>query len=313
MNIRTLLAAALLTMPMVAQPQTPAPQAPPKKPAAAAPKPAPKPAPAKPAPKAAPAAAPAAVAAPAPAAAPPPPTGPIGPVALVTGRVTATSAGQSRALGAGDPLMEGQTITVGPNSYASLKFNDGGRVLLRPDTEFVVEAFRSAALPAPAPAAATPTTAPSAASAAPTAVAGNAFFRLVRGGFRAVTGLIGKADRADYKVTTPAATIGIRGTDFEVVTCSDDCPSQASAAAGGTELAATTLEGLELAQAGGGSGGGIVVATHDGAIVLRTARGETVVNVGQVALALASGQTVMLPKVPDLMLQNPVPAPGDCE
>jgi len=307
MNARTLLAAAIVaSLSSLALAQAPAPQPQqPRKPAAAAPAPA-----AKAAPKPAPAPAPAAT--PAPAAAPPPPTGPIGTVALVTGRVTATSAAAVRSLGAGDPLFEGQAITVGPNSYASLKFNDGGRVLLRPNTEFVVESFRSAAAlapaPAPAAAAALPATAP------PPAVSGNAFFRLVRGGFRAVTGLIGKADRADYRVSTPAATIGIRGTDFEVVTCTDDCPAQASAAAGGTELAAATLEGLELAQAGGGGGsGGIVVATHEGTIVLRTSRGETVVDVGQVALALASGQTLMLPRIPDLILQNPVPAPAACE
>lgn len=240
----------------------------------------------------------------------PPPAGPIGTVALVTGSVTAGTGGEARALGAGDPLLEGQTIVVGPHSYASLKFNDGGRVLLRPNTEFVVESFRSAAAlaPTPVPAAAAPSPV-----TAPPAVNGNAFFRLVRGGFRAVTGLIGKADRADYRVSTPAATIGIRGTDFEVVTCTDDCPAQASAAAGGTELAAATLAGLELAQAGGSGSGGIVVATHEGTIVLRTSRGETVVDVGQVALALANGQTLMLPRFPDLMLRNPVPAPAACE
>ena len=301
MNAKAILVAALVALlPALGHAQSPAPQPAPKKPVAAKPAPAPKPAP-----PAAPAAAP--VAAPAPL---PPPAGPIGSVALVTGSVTAGTGGQARALGAGDPLLEGQAIVVGPNSYASLKFNDGGRVLLRPNTEFVVESFRAAAaLPtAPAPAAAAPATAP------PPAVSGNAFFRLVRGGFRAVTGLIGKADRADYRVSTPAATIGIRGTDFEVVTCTDDCPSQASAAAGGTELAAATLEGLELAQAGGSGGmGGIVVATHEGAIVLRTSRGETVVNVGQVALALGTGQTLMLPRVPDLMLQHPTPAPATCE
>lgn len=311
MNAKTILAAALLgALPLLAGAQT---APPPKKPATTAPQPAAAPKPASApavAPAPAPATAPAAVAAPTP---PPPPAaaGPIGTVALVTGRVTATAGGQTRTLAAGDPLLAGQTIVVGPNSYASLKFSDGGRVLLRPDTEFAVESFRYAG-PAPAPAASA-AAAPTVAPPAPVAGAGNAFFRLVRGGFRAVTGLIGKADRAEYKVTTPAATIGIRGTDFEVQTCSDDCPSQAKAAAGYAEVAATSLDGLELAQAGGAGGGGVVVATHEGSIVLRTARGETVVDVGQVALALASGQTFMLPAVPDLLLQHPTPPPATCE
>lgn len=237
---------------------------------------------------------------------------PIGEVALVTGVASVQAGGQARNLGAGDALYEGQVITVGPNSYANLKFNDGGRVLLRPNTEFSVESFRYTPPPAPTAGTAAPSPGSAAAPAAQPAGA-NAFFRLVRGGFRAVTGLIGKGDRAAYRVTTPAATIGIRGTDYEVQTCADDCPTQASVAAGYMEVAATSLAGLELAQAGASTGGGIIVATNEGSIVLRTSRGETVVDVGQVALALANGQTFMLPAVPDALLLNATPAPADCE
>src|SRR5690606_19192386 len=52
---------------------------------------------------------------------------------------------------------------------------------------------------------------------------GNALFRLLKGGFRAVTGLIGKENRDNYRVRTPVATIGIRGTDFEARFCQGDC------------------------------------------------------------------------------------------
>jgi len=38
---------------------------------------------------------------------------------------------------------------------------------------------------------------------------------LLKGGFRSVTGLIGQLNRAGYRITTPSATIGIRGTDHE--------------------------------------------------------------------------------------------------
>ena len=225
-------------------------------------------------------------------------------LALVTGSVTATSAAGTASLSAGDAVYEGQTLVVGPNSYASLKFADGGRVLLRPNTEFAVESFRYAGA-APDPAAPAPKAAPGA--------QGTAFFRLVRGGFRAITGLIGKGDRQTYRVTTPAATIGIRGTDYEVQTCAEDCPQQAQAVAGGTEVATTSLAGLELAQAGGSAGGGIIVATHAGSIALRTSRGEFVVDMGEVALALANGQTFMLPVIPDAMLLNATPSPEACE
>ena len=43
------------------------------------------------------------------------------------------------------------------------------------------------------------------------------------------------------------------------------------------------------------------------------AQGETVVDAGKVALSLSSGQTVMLPKVPDQLLINSTPSPKDCE
>lgn len=224
-------------------------------------------------------------------------------VALVTGSVTANGA----PLSAGDAVYERQVIVVGPNSYANLRFADGGRILLRPNSEFAVETYRYAGA---APAA----DAGGAVAPAPAPAAGTAFFRLVRGGFRAISGLIGKADRQQYRVTTPAATIGIRGTDYEVQICTHDCPAATGTAdAGATQVATNDLSGLQLAQASGPAGGGVVVATNDGSISLRTSRGEFVVDVGQVALALANGQTFMLPAVPDVLLVHPTPSPEACE
>lgn len=228
---------------------------------------------------------------------------------FITGVVTIGQGEGARALAAGDPVYEQQTLYVGPNSYANLKFEDGGRVLLRPDSEFAIESYRYVPAPAPAAAAAPAKAAPVPAEGA----RGTAFFRLVRGGFRAISGLIGKADRQAYRVTTPAATIGIRGTDYEVQLCGDDCPAQAQASAGaGTEVAARELAGLELAQAGDAGRGGVVVATHEGSISLHTSRGEFVVDAGKVALAMWNGQTFMLPVVPDLMLRSPMPSPEAC-
>ena len=49
--------------------------------------------------------------------------------------------------------------------------------------------------------------------------ASHAFFSLLKGGFRTVSGLIGKINHEDYSVATPVATIGIRGTDYLTVLC----------------------------------------------------------------------------------------------
>jgi hypothetical protein len=243
---------------------------------------------------------------PAPAATPAPATEPVGTVALVTGSVTVATGAQPRSLSAGDPIFAGQTITVAHNSYANLKFADGGRVLLRPNSEFAVESFRYKPAAAPiAPAAGAP--------AAPASAEGTAFFRLVRGGFRAISGLIGKVDRQSYKVTTPVATIGIRGTDYEVQLCTDDCPTQAKADASGTLVASSDLSGLQLAQAGT-SATAVILATHEGSIEARTSTGATFrVDAGQVGVMLANGQTFMLPAVPDAMLRDPAADPEACE
>lgn len=40
------------------------------------------------------------------------------------------------------------------------------------------------------------------------------FFSLIKGSFRTISGLIGKGKRSAYQVTTPTATIGIRGTEY---------------------------------------------------------------------------------------------------
>jgi hypothetical protein len=51
----------------------------------------------------------------------------------------------------------------------------------------------------------------------------SAFLTLLRGGLRTITGLIGKANPAAYRVSTPTATIGIRGTHYLARVCNGDC------------------------------------------------------------------------------------------
>lgn len=46
--------------------------------------------------------------------------------------------------------------------------------------------------------------------------AGKFVMSLIEGGFRTITGAIGKKDPTAYEVRTPVATIGVRGTDYAV-------------------------------------------------------------------------------------------------
>lgn len=114
-------------------------------------------------------------------------------VQFVTGQVTAVNqSGQARALGKGAEIEAGDTINT-TNGRLQLRFSDGGIISLQPNTQFKVEDYNFT-------------------GKADGSERG--FFRLVEGGLRAITGAIGHTNRASYKMNTPVATIGIRGTEF---------------------------------------------------------------------------------------------------
>ena len=114
-------------------------------------------------------------------------------------------------------MYEGEVIITSNASYVNIEFTDGGRVLLRPESRFQIDRYQfSGTASQPGAAAAQP-------GAAQAPRQESAFFRLLKGGFRAVSGLIGHTRHEDYSVQTPVATIGIRGTDYEVRLCQGDC------------------------------------------------------------------------------------------
>lgn len=141
-----------------------------------------------------------------------------GTATLVTGHVSVASpSGEIRDLVKGSPVYEGEVIITSNASFVNIEFTDGGRVLLRPESRFQIDRYQfSGAAPQTGPAAARP-------GVAQAARQESAFFRLLKGGFRAVSGLIGHTRHEDYSVQTPVATIGIRGTDYEVRLCQGDC------------------------------------------------------------------------------------------
>jgi len=107
-------------------------------------------------------------------------------------------------------LLSGDTIITGVNGRVQLMMNDESVFDLKPNTEFLIEEFRYST---------------------PVVLNTNlnddkSFYRLMRGGFRTISGLIGKRNKKNYRVTTPVATIGIRGTQFTADLCLDNCPNQ---------------------------------------------------------------------------------------
>jgi hypothetical protein len=102
----------------------------------------------------------------------------------------------------GTEVRSGDTLQLGTQSNAQLLLTDDSVIALRQETLFKVSDY---------------------AFQAKDPDAGHAAFNLLKGGLRTVTGLIGKRKRDNYSVQTPVATIGIRGTHYNLVHCDSNC------------------------------------------------------------------------------------------
>ena len=136
--------------------------------------------------------------------------GAAGKAVFVAGSVAAEGP-KPRAIVAGTEVDLGDTIVTAAKSRAQLAMNDGQRYALRAGTRFRIDAFSL------------PPAVRNGAQATAVAADGQSFFTLQKGGFRAVSGAIGKNDSAAYEVRTPVGTLGIRGTTWAAVFCRDDC------------------------------------------------------------------------------------------
>lgn len=125
-------------------------------------------------------------------------------VELAAGRFIAVSGdvrvlgsdGASRGAERNGEFRQGESIVTGPNSLAQLRMTDGGAVSVRSDSQLKLDNY----------------------SYAGADDRNSSFFvSIVKGGFRTITGLIARSNRNNYRVSTSSATIGVRGTHFEVV------------------------------------------------------------------------------------------------
>jgi hypothetical protein len=117
-----------------------------------------------------------------------------GRVDFAIGEVTATGPdGKARALAKGAEVNPGDTIVTGASGRAHIRFSDGAYSSLQPQTTFRIDEYKY-----PGQADGTE----------------KGFFSLAKGALRTITGVIGRVNRNSYKVSTPTATIGIRGTEY---------------------------------------------------------------------------------------------------
>ncbi|OHC71615.1 MAG: hypothetical protein A2045_17045 [Rhodocyclales bacterium GWA2_65_20] len=159
--------------------------------------------------------------------------------------------GTTKLLSVKSAIQEGDLLTTEAETYARVKFADGGEVVLRPGSQLKVESYAfNQAKPD----------------------SDNVLLSMLKGGLRAVTGLIGKRNRDKVNFSTATATIGIRGTHFGALLCQGDCGN------------VPTVTGQPPAN-------GLHLDVADGAIVVRNGAGQVQITAGQFGF-VASQQTV---------------------
>jgi hypothetical protein len=122
-----------------------------------------------------------------------------GTVLGIKGDVVAKSGDASRTLLKDDPIYVGDTLVTGDNSYIVITFIDGAKASVRPNSELEIARYSQSESD------------------------NGALINLVKGGLRAVTGAIAHKDPESYKVKTPVATLGVRGTEYYLRICEEDC------------------------------------------------------------------------------------------
>lgn len=121
-----------------------------------------------------------------------------GTVSFVIGDAVAkTDKATGRTIARGEKILAGDVIETGANGHVHLKMIDGAFVSIRPQSRFRIEEYRyDVAQPRNS----------------------RIKFVLEQGTARSITGKAGEASKESYRLNTPLAAIGIRGTDFVVQT-----------------------------------------------------------------------------------------------
>ncbi|MDH5426209.1 MAG: FecR domain-containing protein [Gammaproteobacteria bacterium] len=214
-----------------------------------------------------------------------------GRIAFLRGQLSATDKHKkTRQLFNGGPLYEGDTLKTGLSSFAVLAFKDKSRITLQSDSIFEIKKmYFEEDKPD----------------------LGSSFMILIRGGLRAVSGLIGRTNKNAYKMQTPVATIGIRGTGYDIQ-CEGDCVAESPKAL--LTPLEQILNALIKPAIAAFDGEGMYAHVWSGAIELQNNAGSQIIKNSQTAfLSNMNSLPRMLPEVPFFMRSTPAPRPDKVE
>jgi hypothetical protein len=126
----------------------------------------------------------------------------VGRVLLAAGDAVAVRGEQTIKLTYGVTLRDRDVLRTGPASHLQVRFADESIISIREMSELRIDEFRFTGKEDGTE---------------------RAFFSLLKGGLRAITGFIGRSSHDNYRMSTTTATIGIRGTDYAARLCQKDC------------------------------------------------------------------------------------------
>ncbi|OGA06639.1 MAG: hypothetical protein A3D95_06180 [Betaproteobacteria bacterium RIFCSPHIGHO2_12_FULL_69_13] len=185
-----------------------------------------------------------------------------GTVTQLSGTLSVKKAdGSIRILSQKSAIENGDTLNTERDSYAQIKFEDGAQLTLKPNTAVKIDDFRFT-------------------EGRPQE--DSFLYNLVKGGLRAVTGIVGKRSKDKYQVTTATATIGIRGTTF----AADDCVNNRTGDCAILEPA-------------------VYVGVADGEVAVRNGLGELGLAAGQFGLIAPNQRPLFLSTDPGLQFTPP--------
>ena len=193
-----------------------------------------------------------------------------GDVVVLQGIVEATpSSGQSRRLKRQSPIFENDVIETGQRAFAVLQFLDKTKLSLRANSIFSINQYRTAKGKE------------------------NVGLELLKGGLRVLSGVIGKNTPRKFRIKGQRGQIGIRGTEFDVRECLQDCAEEQA------KLLGVSLSEVNIAS-------GLYAAVYDGGITGYHDTGVLNADAGQ-GLYFSEKGITLLTEIPLFLSQDPTP------